>query len=122
MKNTPVLVAMAALLFTAAGTALAAPEWRYVRNIGTWQFVVVEPTASANAEILLRAARAICTPTKACMVVFWSDAAAVPTSMPMTRAQQKAVIARYMHNPTGVSEELQLRCREDAPAAAKCLR
>ena len=87
-----------------------------------WQFVVVEPTASTNAEILMQAARSICTPTKACMVVFWSDAAAIPTSMPMTRAQQKAVVARYMHNPTGVSEELLLRCRANDPAAAKCLR
>jgi hypothetical protein len=87
-----------------------------------WQFVVVEPGASADTGTLMQAVKAVCTPRRACMVVFWSDATAVPVSMPMTHAQQQAVVARYMHNPTGVREELLVRCRADEPAGARCLR
>ncbi len=87
-----------------------------------WQFVVVEPKVAADEGTLMQAVKAVCVPHKACMVVFWSDATAVPTSMPMTHAQQQAVVARYMHNPTGVQEALLLRCRPGEPADARCLR
>ena len=114
--------ATAAVIFATAGTVQAAPPWQHVRNIGMRQFVVVDPASSTNAEILKQAAQAVCTPAKACVVMFWSEAAAVPTTMPMTRVQQQAVIAQYMRNPASGSEELLLRCRSNEPTAAKCLR
>ncbi len=122
MKDMMLRLAVAVTLLAAAGTASAAPAWKYVRNIGMWQFVVVEPRVSADTGTFMQAVRAICTPGRACMVVFWSDAAAVPASMPMTHAQQQAVVARYLHNPTGVHDELLLRCRADEPAGSRCLR
>ena len=119
MKQEPVFFAVA---MAAAGAAQAEQPWTHVGSVGQRQFVLVDPDAASDAATLKRAAEAVCEPGKACVVVFWSEAAAVPSQMPMTRPQQQAAVAQYFRNPASGSEELLMRCPANAPLGSKCLR
>lgn len=111
-----------AAMLAASGAALADPPWRHAGSMGARQFVVVDPAASTDAETLRQAAGEVCTPDRACVVLFWAEAKSVPKKMPMTQAQQQAVVARYFRNPASGNEELLLKCRGDEPGGSKCLR
>lgn len=113
---------MAAAMIAAWGMAQAEPPWRHAGSMGMRQFVVVEPSVSADAETLKQAASGVCAANRACVVMFWSEASAVPKKMPMTRTQHRAVVAQYFRNPATGSEELLLRCQGDEPRGQKCLR
>lgn len=104
--------------------AYAQVQWKHVTSLGDRHFVLVEPSVAADEVLLKQAAAAACVAAdRACIVAFWSNAAAVPSAMPMTKAQQQAVVAQYMRNPVSGKEELLLRCRLPTnPAGAKCLR
>ncbi len=121
MKRKLILAVATAAMLAAYGMASAAP-WRHAGGMGMRQFVVVEPSASADAETLKQAAGKVCASGRACVVVFWTEAGAVPKKMPMTQAQKRAVVAQYFRNPATGSEELLLRCQGDEPAGQKCLR
>lgn len=116
------LCGVAAAMLAAYGMAQAEPPWRHAGSMGMRQFVVVEPSASSDAETLKQAASGVCAANRACVVMFWSEASAVPKKMPMTRAQQRAVVAQYFRNPATGSEELLLKCQGDEPRGQKCLR
>lgn len=121
MKQGLVLGGTAAML-AASGMAPAEPPWRHAGTMGMRQFVAVEPAVSADAKMLRQAANDVCTPGRACVVVFWFKGAEVPGKMPMTRAQRRAVIAQYFRNPATGSEELLLKCQANEPKGHKCLR
>ena len=122
MNQRLALGVVAAAMLAASGMVMAESMWRHAGTMGMRQFVVVDPARSGDAEMLKQAASKVCATSKACVVVFWSDAAAVPKKMPMTRAQQRAVIAQYFRNETTGSEELLLKCQSDEPKKHKCLR
>jgi hypothetical protein len=122
MKQALMSGVTAAAMLAASGMALAEAPWRHAGTMGMRQFVVVQPAAAADAAVLKRAAREVCLPGQACVVVFWREGAAVPKKMPMTRAQQRAVIAQYFRNPASGNEELLLKCRAGEPSGRKCLR
>ncbi len=122
MKRGLVLGLAAAAMLAASGMVLAKPPWRHAGTMGMRQFVVVEPAVSADAETLRQAANEVCPPGRACVVVFWPEGAKVPGKMPMTRAQQRAVVAQYFRNPATGNEELLMKCQADEPRGHKCLR
>jgi len=119
MKQRLVLAVVAVFAF---GSAMAESQWRHAGGMGMRQFVVVRPALAADAETLKQAAREVCSPGRACVVLFWPEGAAVPKKMPMTRAQQRAVIAQYLRNPASGSEELLMKCQAAQPKGSKCLR
>ena len=114
------VIAVAAI--AAASGALAQPQWKHVGTLGQRHMMVVEPSAASNAQVLKQAAATACVSAKPCVVAFWSDAAEVPTTMPMTTAQQQAMVAQYVRNPGSGKEELMLKCTSADPAGTKCLR
>jgi hypothetical protein len=114
-------LAAAAIALAVATGALAQNPWKVVNTIGQRRFVVVEPAAARNTQVLRRAAASTCTPGKPCVVSFWSNPSAVPRTMLMTRPQQQAVVAQYLHNPVTGKEELLLRCAPTDASGAKCL-
>lgn len=121
MKQGLVLGVTMAAMLAVSGVSLAAP-WRHAGTMGMRQFVVVDPAVSDDAEALKQAAKEVCTPNQACVVLFWAAASAVPGKMPMTKAQQRAVVAQYFRNPATGTEELLLKCQGDEPRGQKCLR
>ncbi|HLP97427.1 MAG TPA: hypothetical protein VK149_03170 [Sideroxyarcus sp.] len=121
MKHRLLLAVTAATMLSASGMALADPSWRHAGSIGMRNFIVVEPAISGDAQMLKRAAKKVCNSRKACMVVFMTDAAAVPKKMPMSQAQKQAVVAQYFRNTATGGERLLLKCRADEPRESKCL-
>lgn len=121
MKRQAIVVAAVAMM-AMSGMATATPPWRHAGSMGMREFVVVEPSVSADAETLKQAASGVCASNRACVVMFWSEASSVPKKMPMTRTQQRAAVAQYFRNPATGSEELLLKCRGDEPKGQKCLR
>lgn len=122
MKHLLVPMLAATALTAASGAAKAESQWRHAGAIGMRQFAVVDPAAAGDATLLKQAAKEICPPGQACMVMFWSEAESVPSKMPMTRNQQQAVVAQYLRNPTTGSEELLLKCQAADSGSVKCLR
>lgn len=122
MNQKLAFAATAATVLAASGAGSVESPWNHVGSIGMRQLVVIDPAASGDAEMLKAAANSVCAPDQPCMVMFWSEEAAVPTKMPMTRAQQDAVVAQYLRNPASGSEELLLKCRESTGEGVKCLR
>ena len=118
--NQNILLAMTAILATSG--ALAQPQWTHVGTLGQRHLVVVDAAIADNVEQLKKAAAAVCDTVKPCLVAFWSDATAVPAAMPMTAAQQQAMVAQYVRNPASGKEELLLKCPPFNSAGAKCLR
>lgn len=116
------LLGVAAAMLAASGTSLAGQQWRHAGTMGMRQFVVVEQAATTDADTLRQAAGAVCPAGKACVVVFLPEGTAVPKKMPMTRAQQRAVVAQYFRNPASGRDELLLKCRAGEPRGRKCLR
>lgn len=114
--------AFAMLATMTVSSALAQPQWQQVSIIGNRHFVVVNKGAAFDRGVLEKAADSVCGAGKPCVVTFWSDATAVPHSMPMTRTQRDAVVAEYFRNPNSGKNELLLKCRVDNPTDAKCLR
>jgi hypothetical protein len=117
-----VKVALAAAALGPAPWAQAQTAWKEVGNIGERHFIVVAPADAANATLIRKAAIAICAPAGPCVVDFWSEAASVPTIMPMNPPQREAMVAEYLRNSASGKEVLRLRCPPDAPAGPQCLR
>jgi len=117
-------LAIAATAIVAAFGALAEPQWQHVGSLGMRHIVIVGAADSSNPDLLKKAAEDTCGgPAKPCVVAFWSDASAAPNAMPMTQAQQKAMVAQYVRNPASGKTELVLKCTSDSPPAdTKCLR
>ena len=120
MKHQLVFAAMA--MMGASATAMAEAQWQHAGGVGMHQFVVVDQAASTDEAVLRSAVRSVCASEPACVVTFWSDAASVPTQMPMNHAQQHAAVARYVHTASLGNEELLFRCQANSPKGAKCLR
>lgn len=114
-----VLLALAA---AAAGAAEPPRPWQHVGGVGARQFVLVTPAMADDAQALAGAAETLCPGGKPCVVVFWSDPARVPTAMPMSSAQRRAIVAEYVRNPATGSAELVRRCRGGEGRGVKCLR
>lgn len=119
--NVSLVIVAAVLLSVAAPGALAQPQWKYVGSLGQRQLVVVEASAATDTDLLKQAAAVTCVPDQPCVVAFWSDAAAVPSVMPMSAAQQQAIVAQYLRNPKSGIEELLLKCGSGNSSSGKCL-
>lgn len=122
MKRGLITGVMAALMLAVCGSALAQAQWRHAGGQGMRHFVVVAPAVSAEVETLKQAAREVCMSDQACVVMFWLEGATVPSRMPMTRAQQQAVVAQFFRNSATGSEVLLLKCKADEPTGHNCLR
>jgi len=73
--------------------------WRQVRTVGQIQMVVVDASLWRDKDVYRRAANAVCRDQhNFCKVLFWSDASLVPTAMPMTDAQARAMKADWVFN------------------------
>jgi hypothetical protein len=119
---TTVKVALAAAALGLVPWARAQTAWKEVGNIGERHFIVVAPADAGNATLIRKAAIAICAPGGPCVVDFWSEAASVPTILPMNPAQREAMVAEYLRNSASGSEALRLRCPPEAATGPKCLR
>lgn len=117
--NLPAVLAFLALAAPATG---AEPRWQHVGTLGQRHLVVVDASAAAHVDHLTKAAKAVCDPAKPCLVAFWLDAAAVPASLPMSAAQQRAMVAQYASNPASGTEEVLRKCPPSPSATEKCLR
>jgi len=114
-----ILLSSAALL--TSSWVLAEVPWKHVGTLGQRHLVLVDTAVQDNAEQLKQAALTVCAPGKPCIVAFWSDAAAVPTAMPMTSLQQQAMVAQYLRNPASGQETLLLKCPPYNTGNTKCL-
>ena len=119
--NTLLQLVAVATLASLATSAVAQPAWKHVGRLGQRQLVVIETSAATDLEMLKKAAAASCVPKQPCVVGFWSDAAEVPRSMPMSAVQQQAMVAQYIRNPKSGQEELLLKCTPDTPSGTKCM-
>ncbi|HOE40262.1 MAG TPA: hypothetical protein PLB25_01305 [Rhodoferax sp.] len=115
-------ILVASTVIFATSEALAEAQWRHVGTLGQRHLVLMDVAVQDNVEQLNQAARAVCEPSSPCLVAFWSDVAAVPIAMPMSAAQQQAMVAQYVRNPASGKEELLLKCPPYSAASAKCLR
>jgi hypothetical protein len=100
--------ATASMAIEAAPAAQGNAPWRHVGTLGKRHFVVVTPAIAADAEQLKEAAAAVCAEDRVCVVAFWSDPEAVPEAMPMSRAQQDAMVAQYLRNRSNGIDALRL--------------
>lgn len=121
MKQKIAYVLAAAAMLASSGIVLAEVSWQQVGTMGMRQFVVVAPAVSTDAAALKQIADKVCAPGKPCVVVFWLEGADVPKNMPMTQAQNQAVVAQYFRNPATGSEELLLKCQAGQTGGQKCL-
>ena len=122
MKRGLITGMTAALMLAVCGTALAQAQWRYAGSHGMRHFVVVAPAVSDKVETLKQAASEVCMSDQACVVMFWLEGTALPSEMPITRAQQKSVVAQFFRNPVTGSEALLLKCKANKPLEHNCLR
>jgi len=118
-----VILAIAATVFVAASGALAQSQSKHVGTIGNRHVVIVSPADSGNSAVLTKAAEEACVAGQPCVVGFWSDQTAAPNAMPMSRAQQEAMVAQYVRNPASGKTELMFKCISETPASTsiKCL-
>lgn len=107
MTANPTIVA-ASLAIAAASEVQANLPWKHVGTLGQRHFVVVDPANAADETLLKQAAASVCAEARVCVVAFWADPAAVPEAMPMTQAQQQAMVAQYLRNRSNGIEALQL--------------
>lgn len=122
MTTQSAMAALSVMLIAAGVSAAPAqPSWKHVSTLGQRHFVVIDAAQASDPQLLKQAAQATCPPAKPCVVAFWSDAAAVPAALPMSREQQAAQVAQYLRNPSSGSEELLLKCSAAQSAGAKCL-
>lgn len=118
-----IILTIAATALVAASGALAEPQWKHVGTVGNRHIVVVAPADAGNTGVLTQAAEAACVAGQPCIVGFWSDQTAAPNAMPMSRAQQEAMVAQYVRNPASGKTELMFKCISETPASTsiKCL-
>lgn len=122
MKYGLVLNVFALLMFSAPGLALAEQWWRHVGTIGMRQFVMVSPSVVNNAKQLKLAANSVCTPSQACVVVFWlEDRSQSKSAKKLTLTQRRTIVAQYVRNPFTSIEQLQMKCQGHAQTGSKCL-
>jgi hypothetical protein len=73
--------------------------WRHVRTVGQIRLVVVDASLWRDKDVYRRAASAVCRDqNNFCKVLFWSDASMVPSAIPMTDAQARAMKADWVFN------------------------
>ncbi len=121
MKTKLAILVVSTTILACSG-ALAESQWKHVGSLGQRHLVLLDAAIADNLDQLKKIATTVCAPAKPCMVGFWSDAAALPAAMPMTAAQQQAMLAQYVRNPASGKEDLLLKCPPYGSASAKCLR
>ena len=107
---------MVVLVFSVIGfflgsCAVGEKAWKRVGEIGNVLVVLVNKSDETNLSVYEDAIRSLCQPDFFCSLRFWSDKAEVPTSLPMTIAQGRAITATYLHNPPMVYRRLRWNCR-----------
>jgi len=116
------LAIVVAVLAVAASGALAQAQWKEVGRLGQRHMMVVDAAAAGDERLLKQAAAKTCASGHPCVVAFWLDVTEVPNAMPMTAAQQQAMVAQYIRNPAAGKEELLLKCGPgDEASGTKCL-
>jgi hypothetical protein len=108
-------VALAAVAFGAAADAA-----KLVGTQGMRSFVVVSPADAASEAALKQAAASVCKAGSPCQVLFWSDPQLAASKMPLSPAQQQAIVAQYSRNPGTGQETVMLKCK--APDEKRCLK
>lgn len=97
-----VILVFSVLAFLLGSCAAGEKAWERVGEAGYVQFVLVNKSDEANLAVYEEAIRSLCRPEGFCSLRFWSDKTEVPTSLPMTIAQNGAMTATYLHNPSAV--------------------
>ncbi|MBI5438345.1 MAG: hypothetical protein HY936_05275 [Nitrosomonadales bacterium] len=98
------------LCFLLPSTAIASEPWRHIRTIGMIQMVVVDKAQYKNQDIYRLAIGKLCAGKNFCYVLFWSDEKLIPTKMPMTDAQAKAMVANWTYNGNTGHRQLLWSC------------
>ena len=88
-----------------------AKDWEVVRQQGMTVLVVVAKDKEAEESVYRAAIRDICKRGQFCKIMFWSNKADVPLSLPMTDKQATAQTADYVYNPKTRFDELLWNCR-----------
>jgi hypothetical protein len=121
MKKVLLTIALAAGV-TSGYMADAATGWTLLGTQGARSFVVVDLALTGNPAALKEAASAVCKPASPCVVLFWTDAKQAAAKMPLTAAQNQAVVAQYTRNPATGQDRLLLRCKGAEQPGQQCLK
>src|ERR1043166_9070887 len=114
-----VLIGVAAIT---AGAALSDPyaaDWDVLGQQGRMQFVLVSKSHATDRQFFERAAKALCSSTQVCQVMFWTDRKYVASRTPFSDAQLNKMAAQYSQNPNIGLVELLMPCRID-PNPNRC--
>lgn len=121
MKKVLLTIALAAGV-TSGYMADAATGWTLLGTQGARSFVVVDPAQKDNPAVYKDAAATACKTGSPCVVLFWADAKQAAAKMPLTAAQNQAMVAQYTRNPATGQERLLLRCKGTEQPGQQCLK
>lgn len=98
--------------------------WQFVRTIGRIDFVVVFPSDWPSKDVYREAVGKVCS-TRArrdfCKVLFFDNMEIVPTSLPMTDAQARALRADWTYNGATGTRSMLWSC-DIEPDRTQCFK
>jgi hypothetical protein len=97
------------------------PNWREAGSIDSSHFVVMSQTVR-DLEEFQAAGERICGKQRPCAVSFWTDPAMVPTQLPLSALQERALVATYRVDPMRGAGTWRWDCNRFSDAeATECL-
>lgn len=118
------LFLVAGSTLTGAALAQSGQGWQHVRTVGMIDMVLVDRARDKDKDVYRLAIGSVCGPKLKrgfCKVLFWSDAAMVPRSMPMSVAQARAMRADWTYNDRASFRQLLWAC-DIEPDPAQCFK
>ena len=80
---------------------------------GAMHMVFLKPGHEKDRDGIVRISESICESKRVCIVLFWINETFIPRRLPMSDAQNNAMVAHYVHNRNTAYKRLLLHCRLD---------
>ena len=89
----------------------SAEGWKLAGQSGQQQWVLIDNKQEKDTDLYQTAIDKLCAGKSSCYVLFWSDPKMVPTSLPMSDAQSKAIRASWTYNAKTGYRQLVWSCQ-----------
>ena len=91
--------------------ASAEGGWKVAGQSGQQQWVLIDNKREKDTDLYRTAIDKLCAGKSFCYVLFWSDPKMIPTSLPMSDAQSKAMRASWTYNAKTGYRQLIWSCQ-----------
>ena len=85
--------------------------WKVAVQSGQQQWVLIDNKREKDTDLYQTAIDKLCAGKSFCYVLFWSDPKMIPTSLPMSDAQSKAMRASWTYNAKTGYRQLIWSCQ-----------